>query len=111
MIPVIATLAIVLALALALAEQAREWIRLGRMAQAQDRSQKEIMPTDIIDIFHTIGIIPIQNADKEWSSACPFCGGIDRCRIWPEKQNGRGHYWCRLCGAQGDGIQLQKEFV
>ena len=98
---------VIVILAIALAEQAREWFRLRRMA----RSQKESMPTDIIDIFQEIGISPTQETDKEWSSACPFCGGVDRCRIWPEKQNGRGHYWCRLCDAQGDGLQLQKERV
>lgn len=34
---------------------------------------------------------------KEWSSACPFCGGEDRFLFWPDD----GNYWCRQCEANG----------
>jgi predicted RNA-binding Zn-ribbon protein involved in translation (DUF1610 family) len=39
---------------------------------------------------------------KEWSSACPNCGGdpamdTDRFRYWPDT----GNYWCRQCGMSG----------
>lgn len=37
----------------------------------------------------------------EYAGACPFCGGRDRFRAWPEQ----GRYWCRQCGAQGDAIE------
>jgi len=36
----------------------------------------------------------------EYAGACPFCGGRDRFRAWPEQ----GRYWCRQCGAKGDAI-------
>ena len=36
----------------------------------------------------------------EYAGACPFCGGRDRFRAWPEQ----GRYWCRQCGAEGDAI-------
>ena len=41
----------------------------------------------------------------EWAGPCPFCGGTDRFRVWPEQ----GRFWCRQCEAQGDAIAyLQK---
>ena len=36
----------------------------------------------------------------EWAGPCPFCGGRDRFRVWPE----RGRYWCRRCEISGDAI-------
>lgn len=36
----------------------------------------------------------------EWAGPCPFCGGTDRFRVWPEQ----GRWWCRRCGQAGDGI-------
>jgi len=36
----------------------------------------------------------------EYAGPCPFCGGKDRFRAWPEQ----GKYWCRQCGAHGDAI-------
>jgi DNA primase len=41
----------------------------------------------------------------EYSGACPFCGGNDRFRAWPES----GRYWCRSCDKAGDGIQYLRE--
>jgi len=38
----------------------------------------------------------------EWAGPCPFCGGTDRCRVWPNQEGGR--FWCRQCEAQGDAI-------
>ena len=37
----------------------------------------------------------------EYAGACPFCGGNDRFRVWPEE----GRYWCRGCEKAGDSIQ------
>jgi Zn ribbon nucleic-acid-binding protein len=34
---------------------------------------------------------------KEWSSACPSCGGEDRFLFWPNERN----YWCRQCELSG----------
>lgn len=44
----------------------------------------------------------------EWSGACPFCGGRDRFRVWPEEDGGR--FWCRGCGKSGDAIQWLRDF-
>lgn len=41
----------------------------------------------------------------EWAGPCPYCGGNDRFRVWPEEGN-TGRYWCRSCGQSGDGLQL-----
>lgn len=41
----------------------------------------------------------------EYAGACPFCGGRDRFRAWPEQ----GRYWCRQCGAQGDAIEYLRK--
>ena len=40
----------------------------------------------------------------EWAGPCPFCGGTDRLRVWPNHPEGRGQWWCRQCGKQGDAI-------
>ena len=37
----------------------------------------------------------------EYCGPCPWCGGHDRFRVWPEK----GRWWCRGCGKAGDEIQ------
>ncbi len=36
-------------------------------------------------------------SQKEWSSACPTCGGKDRFLFWPED----GNFWCRQCELSG----------
>lgn len=41
----------------------------------------------------------------EYAGPCPFCGGRDRFRVWPEQ----GRYWCRGCGKQGDAIQYLRD--
>jgi len=41
----------------------------------------------------------------ELAGPCPFCGGRDRFRVWPEK----GRYWCRQCRAGGDAIQYLRD--
>lgn len=43
----------------------------------------------------------------EFAGACPFCGGNDRFRVWPEHDGGR--YWCRGCEKSGDSIQYLRE--
>ncbi len=44
-------------------------------------------------------------ASGELAGPCPFCGGKDRFRVWPDK----GRYWCRGCDAKGDEIQLLRD--
>lgn len=34
---------------------------------------------------------------REWSAACPVCGGRDRLCIWPDE----GNFWCRQCDLKG----------
>ncbi|PKN88851.1 MAG: hypothetical protein CVU51_02965 [Deltaproteobacteria bacterium HGW-Deltaproteobacteria-1] len=38
----------------------------------------------------------------ECAGPCPFCGGRDRFRVWPEQCR----FWCRGCGASGDSIDF-----
>jgi len=52
-----------------------------------------------------------RRSGPEWAGPCPFCGGEDRFRVWPEHHSGRGRFWCRNdtldahgCGASGDAI-------
>jgi DNA primase len=40
----------------------------------------------------------------EYAGPCPFCGGTDRFRVWPEHSSGQGRFWCRQCAAKGDAI-------
>ena len=44
----------------------------------------------------------------EYAGPCPWCGGKDRFRVWPEQKGGR--YWCRGCGKSGDTIQYLRDF-
>jgi len=41
----------------------------------------------------------------EYAGPCPFCGGRDRFRVWPEQ----GRYWCRGCKKTGDAIQYLRD--
>lgn len=43
----------------------------------------------------------------EYAGPCPFCGGRDRFRVWPNQAGGR--YWCRVCGKHGDAIQWLRD--
>jgi len=47
----------------------------------------------------------------EWAGSCPFCGGRDRFRVWPDHPSGAvgGRFMCRACGRQGDGITFLRE--
>jgi DNA primase len=38
----------------------------------------------------------------EWAGPCPFCGGRDRFRVWPNANPPR--WWCRQCARNGDAI-------
>jgi len=45
----------------------------------------------------------------EYAGACPFCGGRDRFRVWPEHPRGGARWWCRRCGKHGDAIDFLRE--
>ena len=68
------------------------------------------MPASILDLFRGKALEPKKKTSTEWASPCPSCGGKDRCSLWPEDQEGRGYYWCRQCGTQGNGIQFLRDF-
>lgn len=47
----------------------------------------------------------------EWGAPCPSCGGKDRFTLWAEKDADKGgRFWCRGCGASGDGIAFMMSF-
>ena len=43
----------------------------------------------------------------EYAGPCPFCGGRDRFRVWPEDKGGR--WWCRQCERSGDATAYRVE--
>ncbi len=45
----------------------------------------------------------------EYAGPCPWCGGEDRFRVWPEE----GRWWCRACHRKGDpaGYIMQRDGV
>ncbi len=45
----------------------------------------------------------------EYAGPCPFCGGRDRFRVWPQHPQGKGRWWCRGCGRNGDAITYLRE--
>lgn len=45
----------------------------------------------------------------EWAGPCPFCGGDDRFRVWPEHPDGKPRFWCRQCERHGDMIDYVQE--
>lgn len=45
----------------------------------------------------------------EYAGPCPWCGGEDRFRVWPEHPSGTGRWWCRRCDRRGDEIGLLRE--
>lgn len=45
----------------------------------------------------------------EYAGPCPFCGGEDRFRVWPNPPDGKPHYWCRQCGHHGDAIDYLRD--
>lgn len=46
-----------------------------------------------------------QVTNSEWAGPCPWCGGDDRFRVWPQENR----YWCRRCHRSGDGIQFCRD--
>jgi DNA primase len=39
----------------------------------------------------------------EYAGPCPWCGGNDRFRVWPHRDN--PGYWCRQCQRTGNAVQ------
>jgi|APSaa5957512622_1039677.scaffolds.fasta_scaffold19314_4 DNA primase len=62
--------------------------------------------TDILQVIgQDVGLRRVATTHGgEYAGPCPFCGGTDRFRVWPEHSGGRGRFWCRQCGRWGDPI-------
>ncbi len=45
----------------------------------------------------------------EYAGPCPFCGGEDRFRVWPDHPSGSVEWWCRRCGKGGDEVAFRVE--
>lgn len=43
----------------------------------------------------------------EFSGPCPFCGGRDRFRVWPNAA--KPNWWCRQCDRKGDAIDYVRQ--
>src|SRR3974390_3094964 len=64
----------------------------------------------ILDLLREYAIVlkrVSSTSGGEYAGPCPFCGGNDRFRVWPEHKGGR--YWCRGCQKTGDEIQLLRD--
>jgi len=44
-----------------------------------------------------------------YGSPCPWCGGQDRFRSWPESGNG-GNWYCQKCSRRGDTIKYVMDY-
>lgn len=62
----------------------------------------DLLQIDGIDLKKVAG-----TSGGEFCGACPFCGGNDRFRVWPEYKGGR--FWCRGCNKRGDAIQYLRD--
>ena len=63
----------------------------------------------ILDLLEQDSFNPTRKASTsggEFACGCPWCGGKDRFRIWPEQSR----YWCRGCNRKGDGIQYLRDY-
>jgi DNA primase len=62
------------------------------------------MTTDILTLLsRDIDLSKVADTDGgEWAGPCPWCGGKDRFRVWPNTI--KPHYWCRQCERRGDAI-------
>lgn len=67
---------------------------------------------NILDLLQADGTVVTRVATTqggEYAGPCPFCGGNDRFRTWPE-QGEYGKWWCRQCGRSGDAIQYLRDY-
>lgn len=64
---------------------------------------------NILDLIQIDGNTALKRVSStyggEYAGACPFCGGQDRFRAWPESNR----FWCRGCGKKGDSIQFLRD--
>lgn len=60
----------------------------------------------ILELLEQAGIKTRKESHKEFSSACPKCGGNDRFRIFVNENR----WLCRTCNKSGDVIQFLRDF-
>jgi DNA primase len=58
---------------------------------------------NIKELLDRDGIKLKKQSHREFSAPCPWCGGRDRLRVWPD-ENG-GAFWCRVCRKGGDMVR------
>jgi DNA primase len=58
---------------------------------------------DIKQLLDRDGIKLKRESSREFSGPCPWCGGRDRLRVWPDEQG--GGFWCRGCNRGGDMVR------
>lgn len=58
-------------------------------------------------ISQRTNIIYRRASTREYCGPCPWCGGDDRFRLWPQENR----YWCRQCGHSGDAIQFLRDYA
>ena len=58
----------------------------------------------LLDILTSYGTYK-KFANGELAGPCPFCGGNDRFRVWPDDDK----WWCRGCDKSGNSISLLRE--
>jgi len=63
------------------------------------------MSMSILEILQGKGFSFRKVGSSEYAGECPFCGGKDRFRVWPDKGE-FGKFWCRGCGKSGDSIEF-----
>ena len=64
--------------------------------------------TDILDMVPDLRRARA-NSGGEYAGPCPWCGGPDRFRVWPEHPSGHARWWCRQCSRHGDTIDLLRQ--
>lgn len=67
----------------------------------------------ILDHISLAGLLKKASSTSsgEYAGPCPWCGGTDRFRCWPDHPSGAtgGRFLCRACGRQGDGLAFLME--
>lgn len=60
---------------------------------------------NIIELLSKQGFSFRKVGNAELAGPCPFCGGEDRFRVWPDEGE-NGKFWCRGCNFKGDPIEF-----
>lgn len=62
---------------------------------------------NIKELIDNDGIKLTKQSHREFSGECPWCGGRDRLRVFPDEDGG-GSFWCRGCNKGGDAVQYHR---